>query len=363
MSKCYLLLVAVLSGLTINVSAQTKVAPVKSDAIVYAGPSAAGDSKRDNGDFKGAIVEYTKEIDKINTEALRIIKLKADYQKMSEFDKMNQNQEEINKNYPDWAKLYYGRAVSNITLMNKPVAKPDLDMAIGLDNTNADAYYQRALIINSKENRENACMDISRAVTLGSAKAKIAFDDNFCWNAAQVHYKDGASKVATRKYDEAITELNLAISICPDSGNYYAKRGQAYLGLKNKTQAVEDFTKATELSPSHPDGFYQLGLYYFNDENWDKAFDNLTKAIALSPMNYEAYIMRAQCCERQNKQTSAIYDYGQAISIRPNDAEAYYRRGLLQREMKETAKACKDFAKASQLGNEDATEYLKECTK
>jgi tetratricopeptide (TPR) repeat protein len=358
MNKRYLFLITVFAGLNLCVAAQT--APSKT-TVTYSGPSAAGDAKRDAGDFRGAIVEYTNEINKIDAEAQRVVKVKTDYAKMSEFDKMNQNQEEIKKNYTDWAKLYYGRAISNINLMNKPVAKPDLDIAIGLDNSNADAYYQRALLINSKENRDNACRDLTRAMALGSEKAKLAHEENFCWNAAQVHYKEGASRVTTRKYEEAITELNLAIEICPDSGAYFAKRGQAYLGLKKNTQAVEDFTKATELSPTNPDGYYQLGMYYYNQDDFEKAFDFLTKAITYSPLNYEAYVTRAQCCERLNKQTSAIYDYGQAISLRPNDPEAYYRRALLEREMKETGKACKDFAKASQLGNEDANEYLKEC--
>jgi tetratricopeptide (TPR) repeat protein len=363
MYKRYFFLVTVFAGLNLCVAAQTAQTAPGKPAVTYSGPSAAGDAKRDAGDFKGAIVEYTNEINKIDAEAQRIVKLKADYAKMSEFDKMNQDQEAIKKNYSDWAKLYYGRAISNITLMTKTTAKADLDMAIGLDNSNGDAYYQRALLINSKENRDNACKDLTQAMALGSEKAKLAHEENFCWNAAQVHYKEGASRVTTRKYEDAIVELDLAILICPDSGVYYAKRGQAYLGLKKNTQAVEDFTKATELSPTNPDGYYQLGLYYFNQDDFDKAFDYLTKAITRAPMNYDAYIYRAQCCERQNKQTSAIYDYGQAISLRPSDPEAYYRRALLEREMKETGKACKDFAKASQLGNEDANEFLKECTK
>lgn len=363
MYKCYVFLVAVFVGMNFSVSAQTAQTTPGKTTVVYSGPSAIGDQKRDAGDFTGAIAAYSEEITKIDAEAQRIAKLKADYEKMNEFDKMNQNQEEVKKNYSDWAKLYYGRAISNISLMKKPEAKPDLDMTISLDNTIADAYYQRALIINSKENRENACRDMARASSLGSEKAKSAFEDNFCWNTAMVHYKEGASKVMVRKYDEAIKELDMAIALCPDSGSFYSKRGQAYLGLKKTVQAVEDFTKATELSPTSPDGYYQLGMYYFNEDNFEKAFDYLTKAITRDPMNYDAYVYRAQCCERQNKQTSAIYDYGQAISLRPNDSEAYYRRALLEREMKEDAKACKDFSRASQLGNEDATEFLKECTK
>jgi tetratricopeptide (TPR) repeat protein len=359
MSKRYIFLLAVIFGMTQFISAQT--ATTSKQAPVYSGLSAAGDQKRDAHDYTGAIAAYTTEITKIDADAQRICKLKADYEKMSEFDKMNANQDEIGKSYTDWAKLYYGRAMSNIGLGKKTDAKPDLDMAINLDNTMADAYYQRALIINTKDTKDAACIDMSMAASLGSDKAKAAFDDNFCWNSAMQHYKEGASKITLRNYADAVKELDIAIELCPDSGVYYAKRGQAYLGLGNKTKAVEDFTKATEKSPNSADGFFQLGMYYFNQDDFDKAFDFLTQSLAKDAGNYDAYIARAQCCERQNKMTSAIYDYGQAISIRPQDPEAYYRRALIERDMKDTGKACKDFTKAAQLGNEDAKEYLKEC--
>jgi len=360
MSKRYIILLAVIFGMSQFICAQTAMTTPKQPPV-YSGLSAAGDQKRDAGDFTGAIAAYTAEITKIDAEAQRIAKLKADYEKMSEFDKMNANQDEVNKNYTDWAKLYYGRAMCNISLMKKADAKPDLDMAIGLDKTMADAYYQRAMIINTKDTKDAACADMSMAASLGSEKAKIAFDDNFCWNSAAQHYKEGVSNVTLRKYDDAVKELNIAIALCPDSGAYYSKRGQAYLGLGNKTKALEDFSKATEKSPNNPDGFYQLGLYYFNLDDFEKAFDFLTQAITKDPTNYDAYIYRAQCCERQNKMTSAIYDYGQAISLRPQDPEAYYRRALIERDMKDSGKACKDFTKAASLGNEDAKEYLKEC--
>lgn len=361
MFKRYLFLAVIAAGVANFAHAQSTTAKSGTVTPTYSGPSAAGDMKRDKGDFAGAVTEYTNEINKIDAEAKRIFKVKTDYDKMSEFDKMNQNQDEVKKNYTDWAKLYYGRAMANIGLGKKADAKPDLDMAIGLDNTLADAYYQRAMLTNTKETKDASCEDMSRAVSLGSEKAKIAFDDNFCWNTAMQHYKEGASKVTLRKYEEAIPELNLAIAICPDSGAYYSKRGQAYMGLGNKTKALEDFSKATTISPKNPDAFYQLGVYYFNQDDFDKAFENLSKAIDLNPMNYDAFMYRAQCCERQNRMTSAVYDYGQAISLRPQDPEAYYRRALIERDQKDMMKACKDFSKASALGNTDATGYLGEC--
>ncbi|MCU0432794.1 MAG: tetratricopeptide repeat protein [Bacteroidia bacterium] len=327
----------------------------------YTGPSAAGDEKLDKGDFSGALAAYGPEIAKIDAEAKSLVKLRMDYVKMSEYEKALQDASQINSAKTDWAKLYYGRAMANAGLGKKGESKPDLDIAIALDPGMADAYYQRAMLNTSAENRDNACMDISRAASMGHVKAKSAFDDNFCWNQANIHVKNGESSLRMRKYDEALREFDIAVALCPDSGKFLTRRGQAHLGLGHKTQALEDFNKATLIAPKSPDAFYQLGLYYFGLDNHDKAFDYFTSAINNDPRNYDAYMYRAQCCERRNQLTSAIYDYGMAVSLRPDDPEAYYRRGMIEREMKDMMNACKDFSRAAGMNHADAAEYLKEC--
>lgn len=356
MKKYMILMVAAITMTTVIV-AQPKNTPPP----IAPGLAANGDLKRQNGNFNGALADYNTEIAKIDAEAKRIVKLKADYVKMSEFEKMNQNQDEIKRSYIDWARLYYGRAMANIGLGKKADAPADLTMAIALDERMADAYYQRALLNAGPQNRDAACTDIAKAMSLGHEKAKVAYDDNFCWNQALVYFKEGNSNLTLRKYDDAIASYDKAISLSPDSGRYYAKRGQAYYAKGDKTKALEDFTKATEVSPNQGEGFYQLGMYYFNLDEFDKAFDYFTKCLAVDKLNYNAYIYRAQCCEREQKFTSAIYDYGQAISIRPNDPEAYYRRALLNRDMKNMTDACKDFRKAASMEHPDAAGYLEEC--
>ena len=96
MYKHYLIILTLFLSMGFMASAQ-----IKSDKVpvVYTGPSADGDAKRDKGDLEGAIVSYTSEIKKIEVEVNRIVKLKDAYKKMSEFDKMNQTQDDGKKNY------------------------------------------------------------------------------------------------------------------------------------------------------------------------------------------------------------------------------------------------------------------------
>lgn len=323
--------------------------------VLNAQTSATADDKYKKGDFAGALKEYDALVGKIDADAQALIKKRDDYAKMSEFEKASMSDASaMLEDKKEWGNLYYGRAMSNLGLGKKNDAsvKNDLTYATTLDKTNADAFYQLALLPGM--DKDESCADIAKAMTLGSDKAKIAYDDHFCWNQALTHYKEGASEVTLRHFDNALKELDLAIRISPDSGRYYAKRGQAWLGLGKDAKAIEDFSKATEVQPKNADGWYQLGMYYFNKDNHEKAFDYFSKALELDNKNYEGFMNRATCCERLMKNNSAIYDYSMAINCRPNDGTAYYRRALLYQELKDQSNACKDFNIAWKLGIPEA---------
>lgn len=331
-------------GLTVAVKAQTPA-----------------EDKFKKGDFAGAVTEYTKEIDKIDAEVQTLIRKRAEYEKMSEYERALVDGGQLLEPKPEWAKLYHGRGKSYSGLTRKADAVKDFTVSIALDPKNGEAYYERALLTNTTDNKENACIDISTAASLGVEKAKILFDDNFCWNIAQQHYKEGASMVMLRDYENAIKQLDVAIKLSPDSGRYYSKRGQAYAGLNKPAKAMENFTKATEIQPANADGYYQIAMVYFNKDDFENAIKYFNMALEKNPNLYDGYLNRATACERQQKFTSAIYDYGRCISLRPNDGMAYLRRGQLEKEMKNTPDACKDFARAAQLGIPEAEGLAEEC--
>lgn len=343
MSKNYFF-TALALGLTIMVSAQT-----------------TAEEKLKKGDFNGAVTDFSAQIAKFDAEAQTLVKKRAEYEKMSEYERALVDGAQLLESKSDWAKQYLGRGQAYSGLIRKADAVKDFTMAIALDPKLSDAYYERAVLTATPDNKETACSDMAMAASMGNEKAKVLYDDNFCWNIALQHYKAGSTNVLVRKYDEAIKDLDIAIKLSPDSGAYYAKRGQAYLGLNKNTLAIADFSKASEVQPNSPDGYYQLGLYYYNQDNHEKATEYLGKAIERNPTMYDAYMYRAQAWERMNKSTSAIYDWGRCIAIRPNNGEAYYRRGLLEKDMKNTIDACKDFNRAAQYDHPQAKEMAEEC--
>ena len=55
--------------------------------------------------------------------------------------------------------------------------------------------------------------------------------------------------IAAKRYDDALTVLELNLEFYPDSANAFATMGQAHLGAGNREQAKELFEKALQLDP------------------------------------------------------------------------------------------------------------------
>lgn len=70
--------------------------------------------------------------------------------------------------------------------------------------------------------------------------------------------------LASGKNQEALDNLNLAITNNANNEVLYFARGTIYEKLKNEDKAVADYKKAIELKPDYYDANYNLGAYYFN---------------------------------------------------------------------------------------------------
>jgi len=129
-------------------------------------------------------------------------------------------------------------------------------------------------------------------------------------------------------YDQAISELSLAIKMNPNFQEAYRLRGWAYY-LKGK-QKVEDMSRV------------EMQYWIVEENELDKAVNDFTKAIKLNPKDAMAYCRRGWAhLELANVvgvafrgfsaseilgYDRAISDFTKAIQLNPKFAEAYYGR-------------------------------------
>jgi tetratricopeptide (TPR) repeat protein len=263
----------------------------------------------------------------------------------------------------NWALAFYDRGISRTGLGSKDSALADFESAIKIDPGYAEAYYQAALIKKDKGDKTGTCIYIGRARFYSDTMrvVKNAYSDNFCWMCGYEYFKKGRDQMDLKEYTEALTSLNMAILISPDSASYYAYRAGAYNGLNNLDSASADYSRAIKLDSNNYMAYYQRSLSFEKKQKYQEAFMDLSMAIRLNPRFLDAYIHRAEDSELMEKEASAQYDYQQIIRLKPNYGDAYYKIALYKVKLGQDA--CADFHKALDLGVDDAQGYVDDCEK
>jgi uncharacterized caspase-like protein len=125
------------------------------------------------------------------------------------------------------------------------------------------------------------------------------------------------------EYDAAITELNEAIRLDPNSAEAYAYRARAYNGKKDYTRGFADAERAIRLDPNYAFGYYARGNAYLNDKkDYDRAIADYTEAIRLNPNSVLILSNRGVAYFLNKDYDKAIADSEAVLRIDPNYTQA-----------------------------------------
>ncbi len=120
--------------------------------------------------------------------------------------------------------------------------------------------------------------------------------------------------LAAGKHQEALENLNLAITNNAKNEVLYFARGTVYENLKNEDKAVADYKKAIEIKSDYYDAHFNLGAYYFN-----KGAEKINDANAL-PYS-EAKKFEALKAEAKVLFEKAIPSIEKANELNPKDVD------------------------------------------
>jgi tetratricopeptide (TPR) repeat protein len=170
----------------------------------------------------------------------------------------------------------------------------------------------------------------------------------------------GFSLLITRRYSDAIEQINCALIIRPEFPEAYYNRGNVRYGQGELEEAIADFTRAIELTPGGPFAYNNRGLAHLDYGNFEEAIADFTRAIELTPEVTIVYYNRGLAHHRLEDFEEAIVDYTRAIELNSEDATAfyaYYNRGLAHLDYGDFEEAIADFTRAIELNPEDATAF------
>jgi len=160
-------------------------------------------------------------------------------------------------------------------------------------------------------------------------------------------------------YQQALKDIDRAITYNPKYAQAYYIRGIDYIGLGDYQQALKDLDKAIECNPQFAQAYYYSANVYIRLENYQKALKDLDKVIEIDPNNFTAYNDRGLSYYTLGKFKEAITDYSQAITLNPGNSTYYYNRGMVYFKIGKNTEAVRDFQKAARLGNKKSQEFLK----
>jgi len=185
---------------------------------------------------------------------------------------------------------------------------------------------------------------------------------------AEDYLKSGISYYEQLNYAQALSDLNKAIDLNPNSSNAYMYRGAVQ---NDNNLAISDFNKAIDIDPKNSEAYFYRGKFYYRSVgNFTKAMSDFNKEIELNPNHAGSYYFRGSLYEKKNygllknfkrwvglsdpdfdvNEIKALSDYSKAIEIDPNDRQAYLERAMCYSSLKDFDKAWADIHTVEKSG-------------
>lgn len=234
-----------------------------------------GMTQANNQQLDNAIISMTNAISEDNNYAKayffrsRLYFMKGSYElSIKDLSKI------IEQNHSD-PKLYYFRGLYTAKWAEKENRFylyqriiDDFSTVIKNDPNFADVYYDRALAYLAIGKYQLALDDNSKYISLKPNDVRAYYNRAICYSALQ-------------KDDLALADFSKAIEVQPTDGNAYYNRAMHFFGKKKFKIAINDFTSAIELNRRDVSSYYQRGIAYYELKEYSLALNDFEKASSL----------------------------------------------------------------------------------
>ena len=163
--------------------------------------------------------------------------------------------------------------------------------------------------------------DYERAIAY-LTQAIEAGDLNRANLALAYHYR-GAEYLKTKRYDEAIADLDKAIELDGKLATAYSDRGVAWRRKGDDARAVADYSEAIRLWPNWHGYYLNRGLALAALGRNEEAIADYDKALFYKPDLADVFIARGDARLQQGRNEDALADYRKAIRERAGILKEY----------------------------------------
>lgn len=241
------------------------------------------------------------------------------------------------------------KTVSSDTLLVGDQELAGLTEKIGLNPTDPDLYYKRALYFIDQADYSLALadlksvfmMDTNNAIyfnTLGEVYLELkqiepaegAFEKAISVNDqyAPAFINRGKMHFYKKDYDDAFVKLNQGLKLNPNKPEGYFWKGMIYKETGNAKLTVSNLQTAIEQDPDYYPAYMELGLFYLAEKD-EQALAYFTNALRVDSNSTEALYGRAYTYQNYKRMDEAKADYRSAIAKDSLFADAWFNLGFI----------------------------------
>lgn len=125
-----------------------------------------------------------------------------------------------------------------------------------------------------------------------------------------------------KQYEEALSNINIAIAYNPNNPEYYYERAAIYAKLKYLDLSLADISTAYQLVPDLNYIIYK-GAIYHDFRKFEEARKTYSEVIAKDPNNYNIYYNRADSLYNLKEYQSALKDINYFLSKIEDHSESF----------------------------------------
>lgn len=144
---------------------------------------------------------------------------------------------------------------------------------------------------------------------------------------ANQHFDRGISFDMRGKIDDAVKEMEKAVSLDPEFAEAFNKLGDFMMKKGSMSKAIDMYKKSAELKPEIENTHFDLGCAYAHLGKYSEALYELQKALTLDPAHSEIYGKMGFVYLKMDMLNEAVQNLKKALAKDPEDLMARFTLG------------------------------------
>ncbi len=212
-----------------------------------------------------------------------------------------------------------------------------LEKGVSILSTYSEAWYHLGLAYKERGNGDKAVSAFE------TARSQKTFDK------ADFYVSSGIAYGMVKKYNSAISDLNIAISMEPENAEAYNNLGLYYSEKGVADSALTSLEIAIKLKPQFPQAWYNKGNTYAAVNSFDKAIQAYQTALEQDPGYTDATLNMGNCYAAMQNYSQAIRYFEIVVEKEPYNKKALINLGITYKILGDESKGQEYIDRAQSL--------------